>query len=253
MDLNELFNQVSQRMLVDFESTKTSLKHSGSKGASNEEIVKNFLIQYLPKGLGITSGQAIDSNGASSKQLDIIIYDELKTPVFFQTADLKVLPIECIYAVIEVKSMLNKSELKKSYENMLSVKKLEKTAYFNSNSEIQSTHNLYGRCWENWPVAHFVFAFDSIGLESLEESFLELHSNSQIHQRIDSICILKKGVFLNQDIDGQLSALPGPSTILAVSHTKKPLFLFYSIISVILNQAQMKPLNFQRYLSQVRF
>ena len=149
MKIEEVFEEVSAQMRSDFDKSKSALSHAGLKGSSNEEIVKLFLKQYLPKNLEISTGLVVDSKGGVSRQLDIIIHDAAKTPIFFQSADTRVIPVECVYAVIEVKAYLDKSELEKSFQNMRSVKELEKVAFFQPNSEIIETKNLFGKEWSH--------------------------------------------------------------------------------------------------------
>lgn len=253
MDLKEVFDEVSNQMRSDFSKSQKSLTHSGLKGNANEEIVKSFLRQYLPKTLDITTGMVVDSEGNQSRQLDIIICDTAKTPIFYQSGEIRVIPIECVYAVIEVKAFLDKAELEKAHQNMLSIKSLNKKAYFKRNSIIQITHNLYEREWDFWPVNFFIFAFDSSSLESVMSNLKNHQTGSEIHKRIDSICILEKGVILNQHNNGMLSALPSKESRPIASLTSKPLLMFFAIISIILNQANMDPFNLMPYIEEMNF
>jgi len=253
MDLKEIFDEVSSQMKSDFIKAQKSLNHSGLKGDANEETVKKFLRQYLPKTLDITTGTLVDSEGNQSKQLDIIISDSAKTPIFFQSGETRVIPIECAYAVIEVKAYLDKAELEKSYKNMQSSKALEKKAYFEQKGAIVNTHNLYGKEWTHWPIQHFVFAFDSPGLSSVLHNLNAYQDTCEIHKRIDAMCILEKGVILNYWPDGMFSALPVSGSKTVASTTSKPLLLFYTLISVILNQAIMKPFNLMPYIREMKF
>ena len=103
---------------------------------------------------------------------------------FSSRAETRVIPVECVYAVIEVKAFLDKSELEKSFQNMpQSVKALEKIAFFEPKSEIIETKNLFGKEWRHWPVAHFVFAFDSPDAGRAVISNLQgLESGLEVHQ-----------------------------------------------------------------------
>jgi len=253
MDLKEIFDEVSNQMKSDFVKAQKSLTHAGLKGEANEKTVRKFIRQYLPRTLDVTTGMLVDSDGSQSRQLDIIICDSVKTPIFYQSGDTRVIPIECAYAVIEVKAFLDKSELEKSYKNMLSVKSLIKKAYFGQKSRIVSTHTLYGKEWDYWPVQHFVFAYQSNGLDSVLDNLNTLQNTDEIHKRIDSICVLEKGVILNQGTDGMFSALPVPGSKAVASFTSKPLLLFYALMSVILNQATMKPFNLMPYIKGINF
>lgn len=253
MNLKEIFDEVSKQMKSDFIKAQKSISHAGLKGSANEETVRKFLRQYLPKTLDITTGILVDSNGSQSRQLDIIICDSIKTPIFFESGETRVIPVECAYAVIEVKAFLDKQELDNAYKNMLSVKSLEKKAYFDQKGIILTTHTLYGNEWNHWPIQHFIFAFDSSNLDTVLSNLISLQNHDEVHKRIDSICVLEKGVILNQGSDGFFSALPSPGSITYASSTSKPLLLFYVLFSVILNQASMKPFNVQPYIKEMAF
>jgi hypothetical protein len=252
MDLEKVFAEVSNQMKSDFVKAQESFDHSGLKGDANEETVKKFLRQYLPRTLDITTGTLIDSEGNISRQLDIIICDSAKTPIFYQSGETRVIPIECVYAVIEVKAFLDKTELEKAYQNMQSVKDLKKIAFFPTVGLIVNNINMYGKEWNYWPIQHFVFAFDSPKLESVLINLNTYQNKNEIHKRIDSICVLEKGVVLNQSQDGMFSALPSPGSK-SVFSTLKPLLLFYAIMSANLNQAWMNPFNLLPYIKEMKF
>ncbi len=63
MDLDRIFEEISKQMRSDFATAQSSLNHPGLKGQANEETVRQFLRQYLPKGLDIANGTLVDSNG----------------------------------------------------------------------------------------------------------------------------------------------------------------------------------------------
>ncbi len=256
MNLEKIFEKVSNRMISDFEEAKDALNHSGLKGTANEEIVKIFLRRYLPKTLDISSGQIADSEGGVSKQLDIIIHDAHKTPIFYQSADTRVIPIECVYAVIEVKAYLNKTELNTSLQNMKSVKSLKKKAFFTPHPQqsIIKRYDMFGKIWDYWPTTYFIFAFDSPDLTSVQTNLYQLQNSIEIHKRIDSVCIIKKGVITNKRItDNTFTLLPEPKTVSFSCGTKKSILLFYSLFTMVFNKADMEPFNIQPYLGEMVF
>ena len=242
------------KCLVILKKSRNVLDHAGLKGTANEDNVHNFLRQYLPKNIEISSGIAVDSDGRKSKQLDIILHDAAKTPIFYQDKHTRVIPIECIYAVIEVKSSLNSVEIEKCFKNMASVKTLSKKAFFENNeSIIIKKHNLYGKKWDYWPVQYFVFSFESLKTETILKHFIPFNSLLQTHQRIDSILILDKGLIFNQDKNEMVSITPTNETRNVVIETPKNLLLFYSLLTTVLNQAQMEPFNIKPYLNNIIF
>ncbi len=253
MDLQSVFSSVSKRMIADLEEARVSISHPGMKGDSSEEIVIEFLRKYLPKNLDICTGILVDSKGSQSKQLDIIITDAAKTPIFYEKGKNRVIPVECAYSVIEVKSVLTKEEIGRCYENMLSVKELEKSAYFVPNGPITHTQTLYGREWAYWPTNYFVFGFESRSIESVRRNIEHLQLKQSVHMRIDSACILDRGVLFNIEQSGALSALPTSSSTLAGREMKSGLLFFYVLLSAIINQASMNPFNMTPYISNIDF
>lgn len=256
MDIIGIFDEVSKTMRSDFEKTRKAIeKHPGLKGNSFEEIFKKFLREYLPESLDISTGLLVDSNRNFSKQLDVIISDKAKTPIFFRSGDIRVIPIECAYTVIEIKSFLNSKELDKVFENMKSVKSLEKKAYFKPSGAIIHSDSLYGKEWEIWPVNYYIFAYDSTNLIDLAKRMHEknVKENLPEHLRIDTICVLDKGVICNKRDDDKIDALPQPGSNIHVSKTVQSLLLFYTLISVYLNQARVPYFKFNDYLGEIKF
>lgn len=256
MKIAEIFDEISKKMVIDFEEALKALKHPGLKGSSHEESFRSFPKKYLPKSLDISTGVVVDSLGNISKQLDVIISDSQKTPIFYSSGDIRVIPIECIYAVIEVKTHIDKAELQKIFLNMESVKSLKKQAFYKENGAI-ILHNceMYGKTWEIWPVNYFVFAYDSIDLNTIAEYIHEYNQdkNYPIENSIDTLCVLSKGIICNQNKDGLLDALPSPGSKLHVSKTTRTLLLFFTLTARYFNQVTMPNFNFLPYLGKMSF
>lgn len=70
----------------------------------------------------------MDSRGATSDQIDLLVYDAQYTPLLAQTSsgDLFV-PAEAIYAVFEVKQEMNKKFMDYAGTKIASVRKLHRT------------------------------------------------------------------------------------------------------------------------------
>jgi len=58
-------------------------------------------------------------------------------------------------------------------------------------------------------------------------------------KRIDCVCVLNRGVILNQVQDGTFDALPQPGSRLGYRETERALLLFYALISRCVFQAQI--------------
>ena len=248
-NLMEVMKGISTKMIADFDNITAQIEHKGAKGEGREEIVKRFLKEYLPKSFGIGSGFVIDSTGRSSLQQDIVIYDVAKCPILYDLGS-QVFPVEGVYAVIEVKSNLNGEELNDSIEKILSVKKLQKTEFFMPRSEIIETHRIYGKDYQFFPTLGYVFAFDSIELGALTS---KLYTQNQqrglaIENRVDVICVLKRGLVLSYHDKKGITPLPEPDTYLCFSESESSLLLFYLLFMAIITQAKTNPINLIRYV-----
>ena len=119
-----------------------------SRGECREAVVASAIRPWLPERYGLGSGEVVGIDGSRSKALDIVIYDALHS-VVFKTAGGKLLcPAESVFGTIEVKTMLDMTELSDgiSKGRSLSVISRPKTdAYrFTPTSGFELGHTLAG-------------------------------------------------------------------------------------------------------------
>ena len=100
--------------------------HSGEIGAIRENIISRFLRPYLPDCYSIGTGQIFDSTDTMSKQIDVILYDQLFSTALFKGDGILLLPYESVYGTIEVKSNLSSAELITAMNNIVSVRALQR-------------------------------------------------------------------------------------------------------------------------------
>lgn len=113
--LAEHMDIIAGRMQLDFEAS-ASLKHSGSKGAVRETALRrDFLTKYVSGAARVFgNGELISTDGQVSGECDLMIV-EPSTPPLWSDEDYALVPVECCYVVIEVKSFLSTDELRKSW------------------------------------------------------------------------------------------------------------------------------------------
>lgn len=253
-NLVDIFDKVARRMQIDFDEARAALDHSSLKGDAFEESFRGFLRRYLPKKLDILQGTIIDAQGNTTRQLDVIITDAASTPIFYESGNTRVVPAEMVYAVIEVKANLDIAELKRSLENMASVRALSKTAY-QPGGVFVTELSLYGKNFTIWPTNYYIFAIDSAPLDNLCAFLRDYYNQHNLppENRIDSICVLNRGMIVNQDAYGNIDALPTATTRLGSIKTKRPLLLFYVMTSRYWFQTQLPPLNIIPYLQDMNF
>jgi len=233
------------------EKTRTALGHAGLKGQANEEAVRRFLEERFPPSLEFVSGQAVDASGQLSRQLDIMVIDRARTPILYREGSVRVVPVEGLVAVVEVTAKLTRKKLSEAIENMLSVKTLEKSAYFEgSEGPLVTTFNAYGREWTYLPTFYFLFAFESQSLDRMREAAAQEITDRGLEPstRIDTMCVLDTGVITNLFDGGMIDALPATDSIVGSYNTEHALLLFYLLISRYLLQAHVDPIELKRYI-----
>ena len=76
----------------------------------------------------LNSGTIIDSDGLTSDQIDCIIFDAQFTPQIMPDDVILHIPAEAVYAVFEVKQIINKEHLKYAANKIKSVRALTRTS-----------------------------------------------------------------------------------------------------------------------------
>lgn len=106
--INEFFRLKTEELLNEILQIKAFVKlHNPTIGILTEGILRTFLSTYLPKGVAVEQGFVIDENGRMSKQIDIIIYDNLLYAPLYRVNDIVVVPSKSVLDVIEIKTTVN--------------------------------------------------------------------------------------------------------------------------------------------------
>ncbi|MYC92974.1 MAG: hypothetical protein F4X15_16055 [Gemmatimonadetes bacterium] len=97
-------------------------------GDAMEQPVRSRLEQILPRGIGVGSGCVVDSEGGTSRQMDVVLYERGLCPVFCvnDSPETTYYPCEGVLAVGEVKSTIGKRELADAFKKIRSVKILNR-------------------------------------------------------------------------------------------------------------------------------
>lgn len=125
--LREAFALEQKLLQVKLELSSQSITHPGTLGDVNESYFIDVLRKYLPKRYAVDNGIVIDSTGATSDQIDVIIYDNQYTPTLLDQENHRFVPSEAVYAVFEVKPTINKSYLEYAGSKAESVRSLNRT------------------------------------------------------------------------------------------------------------------------------
>ncbi|MBT2791939.1 DUF6602 domain-containing protein [Paraburkholderia strydomiana] len=111
-------------------SSRAGAEHRGEDGRFVEDLIREYLARYLPRGLEVLTGfilrpavktgdfgrERSDEVDRHSTQLDIIVFDSENCPVFQRFGSSVIVPPEGVIAVISVKKHLNDGDVKKECE-----------------------------------------------------------------------------------------------------------------------------------------
>ncbi len=126
--LRSAFAVEQEVMAVQLKLSSKSITHDGLMGEVNEQHFIQLLRKYLPMRYAIDRGIVIDSNGATSDQIDIVIFDHQYTPTLLDQHAHRFIPAEAVYCVLEVKPTINKAYLEYAGEKAKSVRELKRTS-----------------------------------------------------------------------------------------------------------------------------
>lgn len=191
--LSQIFAQFAKRMRAEFDESRSAVAHRGSAGSIREDVFSRFLQTYLPQDVRVAgSGEVVSSDGARSKQIDILITDNRTPPLYKGGSERHaIVPTEAVYGVVEVKTNLTKATLLEACENIRSAKRLEKLAF---GADVFNRQTIrYGRTWKYTPTLGVIFAFESASLELLGSTLHNWSADVPHEERPDSVWILDKG------------------------------------------------------------
>ena len=233
---------MAKKMSIDYQEVTNHIEHMGLRGSSRENILREYIKQLLPQKFAVGNGIITDVNGTQSKQQDFFVYDAFNSPIFLHMESSCVIPVESVYATVEVKSTLTKETLKQSIENIRSVKQLEITVLKNS-PFIPAQFNF---------ILGTVFSYTSdSAIETVVQNVDEICRDIPKEKQPSVICILDKGLIVNVLKDGmrEIATMPSDSTTWGVIKNTKEInfYLFYLVLQQHLNTAINFPPNLLKY------
>lgn len=250
--LPEIMQIAAVELKASLQKIRIAIEHNLTTGMGAEEAVRNFLRAHLPESIGIGTGQIVDSNGHTTKQIDVVLFDAARTPILFTSEEnqVRVFPAEGVIGVIEVKAKVTGADLPDIIEHMKSVKKLEKKATFAPPAGVPSiTYKFYDQQLSHFPIVYSLFAFESSSAQNMLDAFNAHNNVLPVRQQIDNACLLGTGVLMHQNDHGVRST-PLHSTAGNLSQTKNDLLFWFLLNSTTWLQAECRPINLLPYVGE---
>ncbi|KAI9881953.1 MAG: 3-deoxy-7-phosphoheptulonate synthase [Watsoniomyces obsoletus] len=184
----ELLQAASKLLMQEFEELRASNPHAGERGTEAEERLKAFLTQRIPKRFGVESGFVIGSAGEMSSQTDVIIYDAMNSPLYRAGNRSYIIPRDNAAAAIEVKSKLNKEELRDAATKLAKLKSIKSNPISSLDRPVTFSGLILSKPFT------CVFAFDSYtSLDALAENLVEINREIDSRLWLDMVVVMSKG------------------------------------------------------------
>jgi len=184
------------RLWADFQAA-SEYAQTGDIGDGREATLVKFLQEHLPGRYCVTSGEAIDSRGNQSGQIDIMVYDSSTTRPLLDDGKNVLLPAEALLATIEVKTKLTAVEIKKSILGIKKIRELKPwDSYWGISRKINEKMDSFPRIFST------IFAYDTDmskkSWDSREMDRVRIISseNNLPVEYIDRVTVLDRGIFL---------------------------------------------------------
>lgn len=194
--MNKHYVGLTTRMLSEIETISDRMSHQGEKGRNNEHVLQAFLNDHLPRRYCVSTGKVISANGQESGQVDLIVHDRMTTPAFVEARAWSLVPIESVYAVISVKTTLNKEELRDSLDSIAKVRALPRAAAI----MYDAGHMIAVREEDVLRPRGFVFAFRSSWStpEGADKAFQDLLPGVDDALRPNAVCALNQCLIIRR-------------------------------------------------------
>jgi hypothetical protein len=127
-NLPELMKGLHKRVWQELQTARAAIGHSGAKGDGSEKIWHRLFRTYLPARYAVDKATIMDSTGAFSGEIDVVLYDRQYTFLIFEMEGVKVIPAEAVYAVFEAKQEINAGYVAYAQEKAARVRQLYRTS-----------------------------------------------------------------------------------------------------------------------------
>lgn len=201
--LSELHDDIQERLA----RARKAFGHPGSKGDASESVWLELLETYLPQRCQAASAHVVDSDGAFSEQIDVVVFDRQYSPFIFNFQGQKVIPAESVYGVFEAKQSINAEQVAYARKKVASVRRLHRTSL---------PIPYAGGTYPAKPLQHIIgglLTLESDWNPGLGEPLTNALAAVGNDDRLDLGCVAAHGIFsCDDDGCGTLTPIGKPAT-----------------------------------------
>jgi hypothetical protein len=198
-----------------------------------------MLRAHLPHRYQIDKAFVIDSKGARSDEIDIVIYDRQYTPLLYNQSGQRFVPAESVYAVLEAKQTFDKGNLEYAGRKAASVRNLKRTSakIFHAGGEFEA---------RDLPrILAGIVAFDSAWSPPLGEALVTTLSERPEAERLDFGCAVSAGSFEVQYGESGIELFNQSDASTAL------FFFFLTLLHRLQMMGTVPAIDYQPYLAQL--
>jgi hypothetical protein len=126
--LPALLDALHQSVEGELRRARSTLGHPTEKGDASESVWIDVLNAHLPRRYEARKAHVVDSRGAFSEQIDVVIHDRQYSPLVFRLKDSFIVPVESVYAAFEAKQDLTGEHIAYAQKKIASVRRLHRTS-----------------------------------------------------------------------------------------------------------------------------
>ncbi len=126
--LTDILDGLQAQLEGSLRGSRLAVTHPGARGEASEEDWLRVLKDHLPARYQADRAFVIDSDGATSEQIDIVIYDRQYSACLYNLANQRYVPAESVYGVLEVKQDLSREHVAYAGHKAGSVRRLRRTS-----------------------------------------------------------------------------------------------------------------------------
>lgn len=192
--LEDILIDISKEIRIKFNKASKKSKTSDDIGVNLENIVKDFLREFLPLSHSLHKWEIIDSDGNRSTSADIVICSPFH-PFTTSQEERGMFFAEGILCEMEIKSDLgDKRELERGLKQIQSMKKLNRKRmggdmFFGNEYDIVKMKK----------ISTVLFGFKGPSLETLKKNIEEFYSREKIliEEQVDLVVLFDTGLIFN--------------------------------------------------------
>jgi hypothetical protein len=187
--LGRMLKRVHTELCTRLELARETLDHPTSKGTESEDAWIKLFRDYLPRRYDVHRAFVIDSKGAVSHQMDIVVHDRQFSPFVLNADNGYHVPAESVYAVLEVRQTMNAGNVEYASTKVASVRKLHRTSlpirHAGGEYPAKTPHHILGG----------LVTLDNDWKPPFGDPFREAVVKNPVEGRLDIGCAAKHGGF----------------------------------------------------------